>query len=45
MYKEKKKVEKFPCDFCKEVCPLDGKKCPAKKDLKEFFKTSVDYLN
>lgn len=39
MYKKKKKVEKFPCDFCKGVCPLDGNKCPANVDLKEFFKT------
>ena len=39
MYKKEIKTEKFPCDFCKNVCPLDGNKCPANVDLKEFFKT------
>jgi len=43
MYKNStdKKIPQFPCDFCKEICPLNGDDCPAKKDLKEFFK-SID---
>ena len=33
-------MEKFPCDFCSlDTCPLNGDDCPAKRDLKEFFKT------
>jgi hypothetical protein len=40
MYKKEIKTEKFPCDFCfLDTCPLSGDDCPAKKDLKEFFKT------
>jgi hypothetical protein len=41
MYKKEIKTEKFPCDFCKNICPLSGDDCPAKVDLKGFFK-SVD---